>query len=1125
MHWGAMMNDPPIEAADAQARELALDPARSILLQAPAGSGKTTVLTQRFLRLLAEVDEPEQILAITFTRKAAAEMLTRVVEALAWEAAPGKADQRRSHELAQRAIARSRERGWNLPQSPSRLRIQTIDGLCHRLAASLPVGSRAGSALQIDERPDDTYSVAARRTLQDAERDPALQPYAELLFTRLGNDWNRLERLLAEMLRSRNHWLRHLAADQFAQLRSRVETTLGELAAEALARVDSQVGADCLREGARLERVAAECLGQSARPRIDAAEPGLEARLAAWQRFAGMVLTAANSSKRALRRKVDKNQGFPPKSAGKAAMLELLAALAERPDAEDALLGVAATPSTRLDPDDVAALDALTPLLQFAAAQLGVEFAARGIVDYPAVSAAARQALVEDGYPTELALHQGARLRHVLVDEFQDTSIEQFELLENLVRGWDGDTQKSLFLVGDPMQSIYQFREAEVSLFGRAQQQGVGGVQLESLALACNFRSDASVIAWCNGSFPGVFPAAGYPREGSVPFSASVAARGSAGSLSAGVFWHRFAEPTPNDEAQQIVQIVQQARAQKPDASIAVLLTSRTHAAPIVEALWAAELAVDGVELVRLDEVSAVQDLLALARALLHAEDRIAWWALLRGPCCGLTLDELEHLAALAVDDSLVVAMRRHAAQADVRADTRQRLARVIAAMEAGEPHRAVRSFAQRVEAAWQMLGGPASCRSDGDRSNARRFLVALDSLPPNPLQLTSETIAGLVEGLYAASTPGPLAVQVMTVHKAKGLEFDCVILPSLHRGLQSDRESLLRWAEWPRPDADPALLIAPVGDDWSSQHAPLAEWLRALRRRRSECERARLAYVAATRARQQLHLLAADPPTRVNGSAPQPRAGSLLATLWPAVQPQWWQLPMATRGIAAPAIDPLPAGTEGQRWWRLPADWTLTLPSAVVAAPVQRVSRVLARERPDYQWVRPVGRYIGTVVHSELQRIAESRCLPNAAEASSRRARIVAQLRAAGVADTDMGWAAERVELALGRTAQDPRARWLLLEPHRDAASELALTGIVDGRLTQIVVDRTFVDAGGTRWLVDFKTSSHEGTGLEDFLANEAERYRPQLQRYARVSSGLGPEPVRAALYFPLLSRWVEVL
>jgi len=200
MHWGAMMNDPPIEAADVQARELALDPARSMLLQAPAGSGKTTVLTQRFLRLLAEVDEPEQILAITFTRKAAAEMLTRVVEALAWEAAPGKADQQRSYELAQRAIARSQERGWNLPQSPSRLRIQTIDGLCHRLAASLPVGSRAGSALQIDERPDDTYSVAARRTLQDAERDPTLQPYAELLFTRLGNDWNRLERLLAEML-------------------------------------------------------------------------------------------------------------------------------------------------------------------------------------------------------------------------------------------------------------------------------------------------------------------------------------------------------------------------------------------------------------------------------------------------------------------------------------------------------------------------------------------------------------------------------------------------------------------------------------------------------------------------------------------------------------------------------------------------------------------------------------------------------------------------------------------------------------------------------------------------------------------------------------------------------------
>jgi ATP-dependent exoDNAse (exonuclease V) beta subunit len=94
----------------------------------------------------------------------------------------------------------------------------------------------------------------------------------------------------------------------------------------------------------------------------------------------------------------------------------------------------------------------------------------------------------------------------------------------------------------------------------------------------------------------------------------------------------------------------------------------------------------------------------------------------------------------------------------------------------------------------------------------------------------------------------------------------------------------------------------------------------------------------------------------------------------------------------------------------------------------------------------------------------------------------------------------------------------------HRDAASELKLTGLTAGRLISVSIDRSFVDEAGTRWVVDFKTSRHRGGDLEAFLANELERYRAQLEGYRALAQSLGPQPVRAALYFPLLGVFREL-
>ncbi len=178
-----------------------------MLLQAPAGSGKTTVLVQRFLRLLAVVDEPEQVLAITFTRKAAAEMRDRVLRAIEGRLPDGHAEPERWRSLRDRVLAHARERDWDVLELPTRLRIQTIDSLNHELARAMPLLGRLQSSLDVVDDARELYLQAARNTLRGADADPRQLADIDELLQRLDNDWDRAEQLLAGLLASRGRWL------------------------------------------------------------------------------------------------------------------------------------------------------------------------------------------------------------------------------------------------------------------------------------------------------------------------------------------------------------------------------------------------------------------------------------------------------------------------------------------------------------------------------------------------------------------------------------------------------------------------------------------------------------------------------------------------------------------------------------------------------------------------------------------------------------------------------------------------------------------------------------------------------------------------------------------------------
>lgn len=1092
---------------DARARREALDTSRSLLLQAPAGSGKTTVLTARYLALLAVVDEPEEILAVTFTRKAAAEMRHRVLAALE-AASRGGSLTGVPDDVLRSAAQRNRTRGWDLLAQPTRLRIETIDALNYWLANQLPIAARVSPGLQIAPDARALYRRAARRCLELAQTDTRIAAAAELVFDRLDNNWSSIETRLAEMLAQRSHWLPRVVGSHASDLVARIEESLGSTLRSELARAMTPFSAALLRES---EIILAHSLRERGLP-LPAqgvhltADPG---SVPQWRDLAKLALALSD---RTWRKGLNKGQGFPSKDKDwSLRAADWLAAMSSTPGALEALLSAVCLPEAQLPAEDQAALEALSQLLIQAAIELQVEFATTGSVDFSYISGAARAALTDQSDPTDLALRIGTAIRHILVDEFQDTSHEQLALLRAMTAGWQPGDGRTLFVVGDPMQSIYAFREAEVGLFLQARDHGVGDLRFEGLQLRRNFRSSADVIEWVNEKFGKLFPRSDDARLAAIRYLPSTPGLESAAPTSGpAVELHAFEERDFETEAQRVVQIVQTARQQSPGASIAVLVAARLHAAILVAKLAAAGEVIRGVHLEPLNERPVVRDLGSLTRCLLHGADRTAWLALLHAPWCGLTLADLESLDFAEHGDLFA-----RLAQEDVCLEPEQnlRLRRVCEALRpAIEGEERGLPLWQRVERCWLRLGGPAIFRSEVERLDAHRFIDALAE-HEQPETLVGEALSQLLKDLYSSAPPRSGAIDVMTMHGAKGLEWDIVILPGLGRRTAPTLDRLLHWMELPRPTQGTDLLLAPIRATVKEKDDSLAGYIKRLKRQRVAFERVRLLYVATTRARRSLHLLGGL-VTPKRGGPPEPYRFSLLWSLWPAVGEEFMERYNAQTAVPRQKLVTAPAQAALRR---LPAAWRApetreTLQTLRINAGAQ-----VLQAAPEYSWVGRGARAVGTIVHAELRRLSEGGSAEDARHYD-------AWLAELGVERHEIAAASARIREALRRTAQDPRGRWLLARDHREAQSEWRLTGIHAGRVINVIFDRMLVDAQGQRWVIDYKTSTHEGGAIKEFIEREAERYGPQMQRYATLASRIDGSPVRVALYFPLLGAFREL-
>ena len=887
-----------MQAADAAARERAVDPRRNVVLEASAGTGKTTVLVTRYLNLLRAGVDPAHILAMTFTRQAAAEMRARIIEGLRAEAA-GSGD--------------GRARWRALRDRLGEIAISTVDAFCLSLLREFP--------LEADLDPG--FTVADETEIPALVRQAG--EHALAVCGRLARDDAELAMLLAQLgpWRARTA-LTHLLGRRLVvprAFRRFLAGTPRDLTAETACRRAAAALADRLtsrsaevrrflqdgphdqaRFGIAAHDLALVCPdaaswlpdGDLAADPVPAADP---ARLAAaLDRLRRYFLTARGEPRRRF--------PLPAAPPGDPARRRFRAAAG-------AIAGAVHDVVARLDRDrNVVLVRAAQRLFAVADRAYRQRLEARAQLDFTDVLERALDLLRRMDEFARSRYRLESRYQHVLVDECQDTSREQWELVWLLVRSWgegaglvhEASLPPSIFVVGDRKQSIYRFRDADVSVLQDAVD-GVAALRDEASAgdgaadggaprddrgvrqtIAQSFRATPPLLAFLNDLFAAVPKAPGrrdafrfaaedhFPVEPhapgaapETPLGAIVAADGDAQAAAVATEAARLLDAgTVRDRETGA------ARPVRPD-DVAVLFRARESHRAFERAFARRGVAVSVHKGLGFFDADEIKDLRALVRYLARPRSELRAAALLRSRVIGLSDPGLARLAGRLAD--ALLAPEPPAAAAGLAAGDREALERA----RAGVPRwlalvdrlppaevldRVIRESAYEVE-----LGPGPALQARENLKKMRSIVRRVQNRGYATMARVAAHVDHLSGDLSNALVEAFDAVRLMTVHAAKGLEFPVVFLVDLGRGTGAEAPAIRVAAD--AGGGRPSVSVWPYRDGAGESDDE---------RQRELEETKRLLYVAATRARDRLYF-AADAPR----GEPAMRRGSLGEVLPPA--------------------------------------------------------------------------------------------------------------------------------------------------------------------------------------------------------------------------------------------------
>jgi ATP-dependent helicase/nuclease subunit A len=865
----------------------AADPSVSAWVSANAGTGKTHVLTMRLLRLLLaqEPPQPERILALTYTKAAAAEMATRVFDRLAeWVTASDPALQEMLAELLDRPPSpeetiRARRLFARAIETPGGLKVQTIHAFCERLLQRFPIeaGVPAGFEILDDQTRGALLAEAVDEMLSEAtaaKGDPVLARAlaAAVAFAAEHN----FDDLLAEAMRQ-HEWLDAAArfdVDPSKSLREAERIYRRALSIEPRATPESVTAAaaavlsdaelrrtrDVLASGSANDKKAADAVAAAI------AAGGQAARTEALSRF--FMTTGGEVRKSLLSAKLAADHA------------DVAGFLSRAQTAFIALHG------ERCKLQLLEATMALVCLGGAAMQRYGAAKARRAALDFDDLIGKAASLLQSSGAVEWVLYKLDGGLDHILVDEAQDTSPIQWQIVRALAEEFFAGKGReaplrTLFAVGDEKQSIYSFQGAAPEMFakeggGFADRAAAGGSPWRRIPLTLSFRSVAPLLAAVDRIFenPQVTPGVAVGEKtvrhvanraghaGLVEIWPTEKHQAPAGSEPWSPLEEEGTTPSVVRLASRIADTIDrwfqnremlasENRPIRPGDILILVRKRQPFASAMISALKARGIDVAGADRLILTEQIAVQDLMALGDFVLLPSDDLVLASLLKSPLIGF---DDEHLTALSLDGtgSLWDRLRFRAASDACLRSAVERLQIWQVRSEYLPPFEFYASVLDADGGRAQLLARLGAEAVDAIDEFLNLALGYDDAAPPS----LQGFLAWLREGrreIKRDMEQGRDQVRVMTVHGAKGLEAPIVFLPDTCT-TRSARppNGLLTLTDAERPSAVPPPFLWPVK---GTNKVPRVQGAKALITQAETEERNRLLYVALTRARDRLYV------------------------------------------------------------------------------------------------------------------------------------------------------------------------------------------------------------------------------------------------------------------------------
>ena len=858
----------------ASARQLAAArPEISTWLSANAGSGKTKVLTDRVARLLLKGVLPEHILCLTYTKAAASEMQNRLFERLgAWSMrADAALRDELQHlgletELDAAMLRQARTLFARAIEAPGGLKIQTIHSFCAALLRRFPL--EAGVSPQFHEMDERASRLLAGTILDDisaSDQQPVIGAVAAYC-----NETDVMD-LIASVLKHRQLFAKGSAkAEIWGRLNLPVTLTAEALCAGVFTKdVWSLIGTlvNVLSTGSPTDQRNGEKLAKLSGPNLEAL--GLLEQLLLWGE--GTTKNTPFSAK------ID---AFPTKALRDGALQPHLPALhalmARVEDTRDQRLGLLAAEKTAV-------------LYAFAAVFLPAyerEKQARGWLDFDDLILKARGLLTDQAVADWVLYRLDGGIDHILVDEAQDTSPIQWQVIEKLAQeftsgqGARSNRGRTIFVVGDKKQSIYSFQGADPAEFDRMKADFAARLKptdtpLFDTSLAHSFRSSSAILALVDQLFapaaPGA-PAAGAVREQHLAFKTKMPGRVDLWPALEAVerqkdrSWERPVDLPDQDNhlvqlARYIAEEIDHMITQKVAIPEEIGKTGHYHMRPvraadflilvqrrsdlfqeIIRACKAQNLPIAGADRLKLGAEMAVKDLLALLAFLATPEDDLSLAVVLKSPLVGWDEQTLFSLAQGRGRKFLWQVLR---AASDQHGRLIAMLNDLLLQADFLRPYELLERVLTHYAGRKLLLGRLGQEAEDGLNALLGQAMAYERSEVPS---LTGFLVWMQSDGLEIKrqADQNGNQIRVMTVHGAKGLESPIVILPDTAK-----RDARLR----------DDLLVAPDGAFWKVPRAEMPPRLRELRERKlraEEEERDRLLYVAITRAEKWLIVAAA---------------------------------------------------------------------------------------------------------------------------------------------------------------------------------------------------------------------------------------------------------------------------